>query len=97
MNDEVWMPIEERHHDIWFRNDESQKYVIVIMYRTNDTEPRFVTSSAMSSDKVLPKVEAMLNDFDNKRMVCLNAHFINPANIISIKVDLYKERKGSDF
>lgn len=94
--DELFM--DERNHDVCFRKDEEQKYAIVIMYEvTGDMPPKFITSQALSRESVYPKLEKMLNDWEQGRVVCLNSHFINPKKIISIKVDLFKEKYSNFF
>ena len=84
----------DRKHDVWFKSGDADRYIIGIMYSPGDgLQPRFVTSNPMMKDSVLTKLEPILNDCEQGRMVCLNAHFINPKNIITVKVALYNESK----
>ena len=88
------LKLEERNHDLW-RPISGQYYAIIMMYSVNDTsEPRFITSNQLKYDTALDKLEKMLNDWEQERVVCLNSHFVNPDRIICIKVDKWKD-KGS--
>lgn len=84
-------------NDLWFKDDENQKYAIIIMYSVGNGTPRFVSSSAMYRETVERRIAEMHTAFRNGDLVCLNSHFINPRYIISIKVDLWKERSGNRF
>ena len=87
------LTMEERQNDLWKRNDDEQLYVVIMMYSVNDTsEPRFIASQSMKWETAVKKLEAMLNAWEQERAVCLNSHFVNPKNIIMIRLDLWKER-----
>ena len=90
------LTMDERNHDVCFRKNEDQRYAIVIMYSVGaGLQPRYVTSQPLKSDTVYPKLQKILNDVEQERMVCLNSHFLNPKNIISVKVDLFKDKFGN--
>lgn len=84
--------LNDRYNDLWL-DDEGQKYAIILMYSVNQTsEPRFVRGGPYKSSVCEKKIEAMLNEWENGRAVCLNSHFINPKNIICIKADVWKSK-----
>lgn len=94
------LTLDERNNDVWFKdNNVDEKYVIVIMYSTTgESAPRFITSTPMFKDTTKAKLERMINDWEQGRAVCLNAHFVNPNNIITIKMDVFKrDRKRGDY
>lgn len=91
------LTIDERNHDLCFRHDnDEQRYAIVIMYSIGTGNSKYVTSQPLKEDSVYPKLENILNDIEQERMVCLNSHFINPKNVISVKVALYRDYKKKD-
>lgn len=83
------LTMEERNSKIWFKED--TKYAIVLMYSVGRSEPRFVRAGPMYPDTVLEKLEKMLNDVEQGRFVCINSQFVNPRNVIGIKVDAWKD------
>ena len=88
------LTLDERNHDIWKPID-GQYYAIILMYSVNNTsEPRFVASDKLRYNTAMDKLEGLLNDWEQERAVCLNSHFINPKNIICIKLDKWKDKNG---
>lgn len=88
------LTLDERNHDIW-KPIEGQYYAIILMYSVNNTsEPRFIASNQLKYDTAMKRLETMLNDWEQERVVCLNSHFINPKNIICIKLDKWKDKSN---
>lgn len=88
------LTLDERHHDIW-KGEEGQYYALIVMYSPyGSSEVRFITSQQLKYNTALKKLEDMLNDWEQERVVCLNSHFVNPKNIVCIKMDRWKD-KGS--
>lgn len=95
MNKEL--TLDERNNDLWDKG-EGSKYAIIIMYSVStSSEARFITSMPLNYDKALVRMEAMLNDWEQGRAVCLNSHFVNPNNIVLIKMDVWKDKTKSRF
>ena len=92
--------IKSRDTEIWLKDNE--RYAIIMMYSVNDgSEPRFVRAGPMYADTVKSKINKMIDDAENGKFVSLNSQFIRAENVISIKVDKWKDnndRKGNgDF
>lgn len=92
------LTIDDRPNDLWMQ--EGDKYAIIMMYSVNETsEPRFIRGGPYKPETANEKLDGMLNDAEQGRYVCLNSQFVNPNNIISIKVDRWKgktDRNNSD-
>ena len=92
------LTMDERQNDIWADADDGKMYVIVMMYSAKDNAPpRFITSQKMKYETTVKKLEDMLNAQEQGRMVCLNSHFVNPENIICIKMDTWKDKNVNRF
>ena len=89
--DEITM--DDRQNDLWFKEDDDTQYALIVMFSVNQTsEPRFVTAGPMKAPTVVARAEAMLNAVEQGRYVCISSHFINPKNVICIKVDKWKSK-----
>ena len=92
------LTMEERQNDLWDDNRTDTMYVVIMMYSISDSaQPRFITSQKMKYETAVKKMEDMLNAQEQGRMVCLKSHFVNPNNIICIKLDVWKEKSTSKF
>ena len=83
------LKLNERAHDLWMNEDDS--YAIIVMHTVNQSsEPRFITGGPYKMHTVESKLEDILNSVEQERFVCINSHFINPHNIVCVKVDRWK-------
>ena len=95
------LTMDERQNDVWLRKDKSVKYAVILMYRVVG-DVKFITKGPMDGETAVSMVEAMLNACENNRYVCLNSHFVNPEDVVVIKIDLWKDKmagveRGREF
>lgn len=87
----------DRPNDLWLKDD--MQYAITMMFTTNspsETKPRFITGGPYKMDTVVKRLKELLNSAEQERFVCLNSQFINPKNVISIKVQKWKDKEERD-
>ncbi len=83
--------MEERNSDVWFDKNKDGNFAITIMYSVSEnSSPRFLSGGPFKPDTLWRRLEVILNSIEQERMVCLSAHFINPKNVICVKVSPYK-------
>lgn len=85
------LKMDERQNDVWLRKDKDTKYAVIMMYRAVD-DVKFITKGPMDGETAVDMVEEMLNTLESGRYVCLNSQFVNPNDVIVVKVDLFKEK-----
>ncbi len=87
------LTMDERQNDIWLRKDKNVKYAVILMYRSTDSEVKWITKGPLEGETAVKMIEDMLNMLEDDRYVCLNSQFVNPHDVITVKLDLWKDKE----
>lgn len=94
-NDDIKMM--NRQNDVWLRRDKDTKYAVILMFKSTDSELKWITKGPMEGETAIRTVDEMLNALEHNQYVCLNSQFVNPANVVMVKLDLWKEKSDRDY
>ena len=83
--------IEERLPEMTL--DPDTNYVLIITYLVIKNKSAVIASKAMRPDELLDKLDEIINDIEQKRMVRIHNRYINPDNIVSVIVDQEKSKE----